>query len=265
MTPFSITKSPRRYRIVGLTSQRPALPLSAWAAWREAALFGFAAGALLALPVALRTAGPASLSLLVWLAATGLLGLMIAFCAGLLRVGRPLPSAVAIVPYGLLFAAGPLMFLARVIYSNTHHRPLGAATFAVLALGVVLFCMALAGRTRNSLNSRDRTKRRFGQVLLYGIALGSVGLGLRGFLSVLLSAKAHPAYLAALTDGLLGLTVSLVGGFIRFTPKLEQIAKIAGPLAIAASVLAILAALKFPDTSEALGRSFALWTVLKSR
>lgn len=265
MTSFSVTKSLRRYRIVGMRSQRPALPLSAWAAWREAALFGLPAGALLAWPVALRTAGSASLSFLVWLAATGLLSLAIAFCTGLLRVGRPLPSSVAIVPYGLLFAAGPLMFLARAIYVNTHHRPLGAATFAVLALGVVLFCMALAGRTRSSLNSRDSTKRRFGQVLLYGIALVSVGLGLRGFLSVLLSAKAHPAYLAALTDGLLGLSVSLFGGFLRFTPKLEQIAKIAGPLAITASVLAILVALKFPDTSEALARSFALWAVLRPR
>src|SRR5512140_344083 len=105
MTPFSVTQSTRRYRIVGLKSQRPTLPLSTWAAWREAAFFGLPAGAMLALPVALRDADPTSSNALVWLAATGLLGLAVTLCAGLLRMARPLPSAVTLVPVGVIFAA----------------------------------------------------------------------------------------------------------------------------------------------------------------
>ncbi len=263
MTPFSVTKSTRRYRIVGLKSQRPSLPLSVWAAWREAGLFGLPSGALLALPVALRVGGPASLKFLVWLAATGLLGLAIAFCAGLLRMGRPLPSAVALVPLTMLFAAGPLTFLGSSIHANTHHRPLGAATFSVLAVGLLLMSMAFAARTRTSLNSSDVGKRRYGQILLcLGLCL-SLALGLRGFLKVMLAANAHPAYISSILDGLMGLSVSLVGGFLRFSPRLEQVAKIAGPLAIAACVLAILVAMKYPNTSTALAHNFALWAVLK--
>jgi hypothetical protein len=264
MTPFSVTKSTRRYRIVGLKSQRPSLPLSVWAAWREAGLFGLPSGALLALPVALRVGGPASLDFLVWLAATGLLGLAVAFCAGLLRMGRPLPGAVALVPLAVLFSAGPLTFLGSLIHANTHHRPLGAATFSVLAVALVLVSMAFAARTRASLNSSDAGKRRFGQVLLVSGLCLSLALGLRGFSKVMLTANSHPTYLASVLDGLLGLSASLVGGFVRFSPKLEQVARFAGPLAIAACVLAILVAMKYPNTSAALAHNFALWAVLRA-
>jgi hypothetical protein len=264
MTPFSVTKSTRRYRIVGLKSQRPSLPLSVWAAWREASLFGLPSGALLAIPVALRVGGPASLNFLVWLAATGLLGLAIAFCAGLLRMGRPLPSAVSLVPLAVLYSAGPLTFLGSSIHANTHHRPLGAATFSVLAVTLLLMSMAFAARTRTSLNSSDKGKRRFGQILLYSGLCLSLALGLRGFLKVMLAANNHPIYLASVLDGLLGLSVSLVGGFLRFSPRLEQVAKVAGPLALAACVLAILVAMKYPNTSAALANNFALWAILRS-
>ena len=236
-----------------------------WAAWREAGLFGLPSGALLALPAALRVGGPASLSFLVWLAATGLLGLMITLCVGLLRMGRPLPSSVTIVPLGMLYAAGPLAALGSVIHAHTHHRPLGAATFAMLSLGIMLICLALAARTRSTLNSSDPGKHRFGQILLYGGALVSLSLGLRGFLSILSSANSHPAYLALILDGLLGMSVSLIGGFIRYSPRLEQIAKIAGPLAITACVLAFLVAMKYPNTSAALARSLSLWAIIKPR
>jgi hypothetical protein len=163
----------------------------------------------------------------------------------------------------MLYAAGPLAFLGTAIHAHTHHRPLGAVTYAMLSMGVLLICLAVAARTRSTLNSNDLGKRRFGQVLLYGGALVSLALGWRGFLSILSSARSHPAYLASILDGLMGLSVSLVGGFLRYSPKLEHIAKIAGPLAIAVCVLAVLVALKYPNTSAALARSLALWALLK--
>jgi len=259
MTHFSVTKSTRRYRIVGLKSQRPTLPLSTWAAWQEAAMFGLPAGALLALPVALRNAGPWASSGLVWLAAAGLLGTVVTVCAGLLRMARPLPSAVGAVPFSILFALGPLTFLGTALHAHTHHRPLGAATFAVLALIVLLGCFALAARCRATLGSNDAGKRLFGRVLLGLSVLFSLALGLRGFTALLATAKAHSSYLAAVLDGLLGLSVSLVGGFVRFSPRLEQIARIAGPLSIAACILAFLVALKDSHTSVALAHCLSLW------
>ncbi len=246
-----------------MTAQRPALPLSTLAAWREAALFGLPAGALLALPVALRSGASLRTGLLVWLAACGLLGLATALAAGLLRSGRPLPSAIAFVPLGLLIALGPLAFLGKLLHANTHHRPLGAATFAVLALLLVLGSMGLAARTRRLLSSSNPGKQRFGRVLLYGGVAVSALLGFREFVALLGAASSHPSYIGAVLDGLLGLALVLVGGFSRFPVRVERLAKLAGPLAVVICVLLILVALKTPGVSATLARSSALWYVLR--
>ena len=156
----------------------------------------------MALPVALRNGGPFVSGLLVWLAATGLLGLAVTLCAGFLRMARPLPSAVALVPVGILFAAGPLTFLGKTLHAHTHHRPLGAATFAVMSLVILLGSFGLAGRVRATLASNDSGKRTFGRILLYGGLAFSLVMGLRGFVAILGSAKAHSTYLACILDGL---------------------------------------------------------------
>lgn len=263
MTPFSISKNPHKYRIVGMTAQRPALPMSTWAAWWEAALFGVPAGALLGLPVALRSGTSFGDGFLVWMAASGLLGLAVAFVSGLIRAGRPLPSSVNFVPLGVLIVAGPLAFLGKLLYTNTHHRPLGAATFSVLSLLIILAAFATAARTRRLLGSSNPGKQKFGRILLYGTIAVSLALGLREFVALLASAKTHPAYLAAVLDGLLGLALSLVGGFTRFPLKIERVAKLAGPIAVVLCALLILVAFSFPGTSASLARSSALWFVLQ--
>ena len=263
MTPFSVSKNPHKYRIVGMTAQRPSLPMSTLAAWWEAALFGLPAGALLALPVALRSGTSFGNGFFVWMAAWGLLGLAVALVAGLIRSGRPLPSSVNFVPLGVIIAAGPLAFLGKLLYTNTHHRPLGAATFSILSLLIILAAFAVAARTRRLLGSSNPGKQRFGRILLYGSIAVSLALGLREFIALLASAKTHPAYLAAVLDGLLGLALSLVGGFTRFPLQLERVTKVAGPIAVALCVLLILVALSFPGTSVGLARSSALWFVLQ--
>ena len=263
MTPFSVSKNAHKYRIVGMTAQRPALPLSTLAAWREAALFGLPAGALLALPVALRSDTSLGDGYMVWMTACGLLGLAVAFSSGLIRSGRPLPSAVNFVPLGVIISVGPLAFLGKLLHTNTHHRPLGAATFSILSLLIILAALAVAARTRRLLGSSNPGKQKFGRILLYASIAVSLALGLREFIAILASAKAHPAYLGALLDGLLGLALSLVGGFTRFPLKVERIAKVAGPLSVLICVLLILVGLKSPGTSVALARSSALWLVLQ--
>jgi hypothetical protein len=261
MTPFSVSKTSHKYRIVGMTAQRPALPLSTVAAWREAALFALPAGALLALPVALRSGTSFTGGVSVWLAACGLLGLAVTVSAGLLRAGRPLPSAVTFVPMGLVMALGPIAFLGKLLHANTHHRPLGAATFSVLSLAILLGAMAVGGRARRLLNSSNPGKQKFGRILLYGGIALSLLLGLREFVALLATAKTHPAYLGALLDGLLGLALTLVGGFTRFPIRFERLAKLAGPLAVVICVLLMLVGLKTAGTSVALAHSSALWFV----
>jgi hypothetical protein len=121
----------------------------------------------------------------------------------------------------------------------------------------------LAARTRRLLASNNPGKQTFGRILLYSSIIVSVALGLREFIALLASAKTHPAYLAAILDGLLGVSLSLVGGFARFTPKFERIARVAGPLAIAICILAMLVAFKSPNASNDLARCLALWAVMR--
>jgi hypothetical protein len=131
----------------------------------------------------------------------------------------------------------------------------------VLAIILLLGCFALAARARVTLASSDSGKRLFGRILFYGALAFSLALGLRGFVALLGTAKSHSSYLATILDGLLGFSVSLVGGFVRFSPKLEQIARRAGPLSIAACVLALLVALKDSHTSVALAHCLSLWAI----
>jgi hypothetical protein len=127
----------------------------------------------------------------------------------------------------------------------------------------MLAAFAVAARTRRLLCSSNPGKQKFGRILLYGGVAVSLALGLREFVALLASAKTHPAYLAAVLDGLLGLALSLVGGFTRFPLKVESVIKVAGPIAVVFCVLLILVALSFPGTSVVLARSSALWSVLQ--
>ena len=263
MPQFSISKTSHKYRIVGMTAQRPALPLSIWAAWCEAALFGLPAGALLALPAALRAGGSFLNGFIVWLAACGLFGLATTLSVGLLRSGRPLPSFSSFIPLGLVIAAGPLAFLGKILHATTHHRPLGAATFSMSSLGIIAGALAFAARTRRLLHSRNPSMQLAGRVYLCLGVLLSLALGLGRFVALLAAAHSSPGYLAAVLDGLLGLCLSLVGGFARFTPKVERLAKHAGPLAFAVCVLVLLVAFKSPNMSNQLAHCSALWYVLR--
>ena len=73
-------------------------------------------------------------------AATSVSGLCLGTWLGL----RSLPwfgGAAQAVAAGTLIAVGPLSVFGRMLAASTHHRPLGAATFAVVALGVVISCV----------------------------------------------------------------------------------------------------------------------------
>jgi hypothetical protein len=83
---------------------------------------------------------------LAWLALTGNTALVL---GPLLAAARSLRNEVVKVRPWLLGAALatlPLAGLGQVLKLQTHHRPLGAATFGFLALGVVLGCILVTVR-----------------------------------------------------------------------------------------------------------------------
>jgi hypothetical protein len=103
---------------------------------------------------------------------------------------------------GVGLATWPLAHLGSLLERTTHHRPLGAATFVVLALGAVLGCLLVARRV-GALDS-GKTGRRG----------ASLALALAGALStgvVVVGALRVDAVRPHLLDGLLLVVAGVLG------------------------------------------------------
>jgi hypothetical protein len=140
---------------------------------------------------------------------------------------------VSVAVVGLGLAAFPVARFGAVLEASTHHRPLGAATFVIGSLGIVLGCLLVAGRVA-ALDGRR------GPALLLALraaAAASVGL-------VLVAALRADALRPHAIDGLL-----LVGGGALGWVALRRPA-LARPLARAGVVLwaALVAAHVFATT-----------------
>jgi hypothetical protein len=148
------------------------------------------------------------------------------------------------------------------LHSGTHHRPLGAATYAVAAALIVALGWAFASRTWQSLRAPLRRRRNYGYVLL---TLGSLS-SLVALLPTLWAWLSHFNALGLLSyaviDGLLGLALAMFGGFARFPKKLESAARTAGPLAFGVCALAFAVALQSPAVAALLRRVSLLWAWL---
>lgn len=262
MAKFEVSQTPGRYRIVGMQAQRYALPPTSGVAFAEGLLFGLPGGAILALPVALRSNTAIGQALLVWLGATGLYGMLLGAIASALRVARPLPRRSPALLIGFGFALGPLSLLGSLLHAKTHHRPLGAATYAGLSAFVVALAWAFASRAHQSLRTPDVSRQRYGKVLL---GLGSA-FSLACLAPTWLSWMTHFGTLRLLSsgviDGLLGMALAVLGGFARYPTKLESTARSSGPMAFGVCALAFAVAIQSPAISLALGRSSLLWAWL---
>lgn len=191
---------------------------------------GFATGLCLAvagtavacLPAALRTASAGVSFAAAWLVLWGSTAFLLAPAAAAIRIARPLPSAALALPAALLCAAPVLIVFARVLKVATHHRPLGAATFAVIAAGVVLGTFAVTAR----LVSGQGLARRvlLGWVLLSALASAVLSLPLLGIAG------------GSLLDTALAVAVAAAAVLTKAPPALERAAKVAGPVAFVVAV-----------------------------
>lgn len=137
----------------------------------------FLMGLLIAMVVAVLPAGRhnGSAAIWLWLACAGsgalVLGPSLLGARALLAKRRAFIPLVA----GLAIASGPVMVLGRVIKTATHHRPLGAMTYAVVACLVVLGSWVLAWRLDQAAQEPGGSLRkrgaRWAQVGLVGVSL----------------------------------------------------------------------------------------------
>ncbi len=87
------------------------------------------------------------------------------------RAIRGVDSLVVSAAAALILCAGPLMFLGRLIKTATHHRPLGAMTFAVIAAFVVLGAWVVVGRLTSIIRTSPHRGVRRGLLVALLVAL----------------------------------------------------------------------------------------------
>lgn len=155
---------------------------------RSGLSLGVAAAALASLPALIRlllAGAPALAPVLLVSGAALVFGPAVA----LARSARPFGPGLLACLVGAGASVPVLFVLGGLIEQKTHHRPLGAATFAVLSLIVVLGVSLVAGRALSIASSR-RT--------------AGIALALAGGLTVLMAAQAFTGagpFRASLLDG----------------------------------------------------------------
>jgi hypothetical protein len=136
----------------------------------------------------------------------------------LARAVRPVPTALLGALAGALVAALPLLVLARLLHQHTNHRPLGAATFAVLALLLVAF-FSLAG-WRALVAWPGQSSRRL-------LILGGFTLVLSGLAAL---AASHAPWRASVTDGVVLITLCVAASVLRLSDDWSRrLSRLAAP------------------------------------
>ncbi|MBK7578822.1 MAG: hypothetical protein IPI67_01335 [Myxococcales bacterium] len=186
-------------------------------------------GGAAVVPAALRVATNGPSLPVAWLALWGGAALTLAPVAASLRIARPFSTLAWSVPLGIVFSLAPLAMFARVLKTATHHRPLGAVTFAVIALMLVLGAIAVAARLLAWAEKRK------------GTALGRAPQ-LAGIIGGVLTLPFLPSLLASglrasVLDAGLGLVTVAVGASVAVHSGLAQRAWLLGLLVWSAAVV----------------------------
>lgn len=208
---------------------------------RPALSVGLGLGTILAalavVPATLRLGASAGLFVIL----VGIAALFIAPAAAGLRASRPLPRSSWSVPLALALSLAPLALFARILIVATHHRPLGAATFALVA--AILLSGAVAVSARLLVWSEKRAS-------FAPLALGVLGL-LAGAV-LLLPALGSPLR-GWLFDLALWLAAFVAAGALSVPASLAGLLRKAGlALWLVVVLVGLGAALALPDVRAAL-------------
>jgi hypothetical protein len=161
---------------------------------------GSLAAAIAAVPAALRVAAQGGSFGLGWLLLAGGSALVLAPAVALARAARPAPLTLLSTLAAASVLTAPLLLFARVLYDKTHHRPLGAATFAAAALVLLAIASFTSWRAFTWLTSTGVSARTLRLVLGGVSALAVVG-------SLALLSRA-PAWRSSLLDAALALALA---------------------------------------------------------
>ncbi|HEX6241035.1 MAG TPA: hypothetical protein VFZ61_09080 [Polyangiales bacterium] len=156
--------------------------------------------------------------LVLWLACAGSGALVLGPAWFGARILLPEWRSLAVLACGLGVALGPVTFLGRLIKTATHHRPLGAMTYAVVACVSVLCAWVLVGRLfQLAQTSPSITWRRGARLALAVLLLASFGIAALGV------ADLGSALAPVLIDGAALLALSMLGLKLGLDLKLGSI------------------------------------------
>lgn len=166
--------------------------------------------------------GPAGAT---FVAALGCAALSLGVVVAVARRALPLSRAGVIVASGAALGAAPLAVLGAVLRTHTHHRALGAVTYVLVALAVLVLAMAVTRRLVALASGASSAARAARAALLVScaVSLGWVALGLRGALG----AGGAPGVSAVVTDGAIGVAVATLAVFswrARLSPSASRAA-----------------------------------------
>jgi len=160
---------------------------------------------------------------LVWLGLTGSTALVVGPLLVLARAARRGSPGLRAVLIGVALAAAPLGMLGQALKLHTHHRPLGAATFALLGLALVVGSVLVSVRlTAWTLARATAVRRVVGRLLTLSAC---AGLGL-----VALRTLSSEAFHRDAFDACRVLVVVALASRLLEVPLVESLAKRAGAL-----------------------------------
>ncbi len=107
-----------------------------------------------------------------WLAAWGPAAAVVGVCAGSLRLVGTRSQAVTTLGAAAIVLLGPLAAFGELLKRVTHHRPLGAVTFAVLAALALVLAIVVSHRLVQTAGREGKWRGVARTALLTGVALG---------------------------------------------------------------------------------------------
>jgi len=229
MTTHEPTITPAQSSMSMQRVRRAAVPASSYARVAEGLLLGVAASVVAALPAAIRADTHVKAGLWVtWLAAIAPAAMLLGPSVALARAARPWRPGAAAALVGIGLASGPVMVLGRVLKASTHHRPLGAVTFAVVAAMVFLGAIVVGARLLGVVRSLEGDRARLGRIAVAALAAASPVVGL----VLLRAARTDPLAGAlgyGLLDALLAIALGVVAGWVRIPPQIGTASRRVGP------------------------------------